>query len=109
PCPSSFSQATPTFRPLCGSSKRVEDFLTKPVSSDQFLRAVERAIAHHEVLRDRKAKLKERKPDNLYCQREGVVEQPHQDQKNETQYLVYGERDKNKRNDDRIVKRTAEA
>ena len=87
----------------------MEDFLTKPVSSDQFLRAVERAIAHHEVLRDRKAKLKERKPDNLYCQREGVVEQPHQDQKNETQYLVYGERDKNKRNDDRIVKRTAEA
>ena len=34
-----------------------EDFLTKPVSSDQLLRAVERAIARHEVARDRKVRL----------------------------------------------------
>jgi RNA polymerase sigma factor (sigma-70 family) len=34
-----------------------EDFLTKPVSSDQLLRAVERAVARHEVARDRKVAL----------------------------------------------------
>ena len=34
-----------------------EDFLTKPVSSDELLRAVERAIAHHEVERALKSKL----------------------------------------------------
>ena len=34
-----------------------EDFLTKPVSSDQLLRAVERALARHEVARDRKVRL----------------------------------------------------
>jgi RNA polymerase sigma factor (sigma-70 family) len=34
-----------------------EDFLLKPVSSDQLLRAVERAVAHHEVARGRKVKL----------------------------------------------------
>jgi RNA polymerase sigma factor (sigma-70 family) len=34
-----------------------EDFLTKPVSSEQLLRAVERAIAHHEVSRGAKRKL----------------------------------------------------
>ena len=28
-----------------------DDFLTKPVSSDVLLRAIERAIAHHEVTR----------------------------------------------------------
>ena len=34
-----------------------EDFLTKPVSSEQLLRAIEQAIAHHEVSRDVKRKL----------------------------------------------------
>jgi FixJ family two-component response regulator len=34
-----------------------EDFLTKPVSSDELLRAIERAIAHHEVTRSLKSKL----------------------------------------------------
>ena len=33
------------------------DFLTKPVSSDELLRAIERAIAHHELKRDLKSKL----------------------------------------------------
>jgi FixJ family two-component response regulator len=33
------------------------DFLTKPVSSDDLLRAIERAIAHHELARDLKSKL----------------------------------------------------
>jgi len=31
-----------------------EDFLTKPVSSDQLLRAIERAMAHHEAARNMK-------------------------------------------------------
>lgn len=34
-----------------------DDFLTKPVSSDELLKAVERAIAHHEVTRGLKSKL----------------------------------------------------
>ena len=34
-----------------------EDFLTKPVSSEQLLRAIERAMAHHEVSREQKQKL----------------------------------------------------
>jgi FixJ family two-component response regulator len=34
-----------------------EDFLTKPVSSDELLRAIERAIAHHEVTRSPNSKL----------------------------------------------------
>jgi RNA polymerase sigma factor (sigma-70 family) len=34
-----------------------EDFLTKPVSSDQLLRAIERAMAHHEATRGLKSKL----------------------------------------------------
>ena len=34
-----------------------EDFLTKPVSSDQLFQAIERAIAHHEVARASKSKL----------------------------------------------------
>jgi FixJ family two-component response regulator len=34
-----------------------EDFLTKPVSSEHLLRAIEQAIAHHEVLRGAKHKL----------------------------------------------------
>jgi FixJ family two-component response regulator len=34
-----------------------EDFLTKPVSSDELLQAVERAIAHHEVTRSLNSKL----------------------------------------------------
>jgi RNA polymerase sigma factor (sigma-70 family) len=34
-----------------------EDFLTKPVSSDQLLHAIERAIAHHEATRGLKSKL----------------------------------------------------
>jgi RNA polymerase sigma factor (sigma-70 family) len=34
-----------------------EDFLTKPVSSDDLLRAVERAMAHHEAARGLKSKL----------------------------------------------------
>ena len=33
------------------------DFLTKPVSSDELLPAIERAIAHHELQRDLKSKL----------------------------------------------------
>ena len=34
-----------------------DDFLTKPVSSNELLRAIERAIAHHEVTRGLKSKL----------------------------------------------------
>ena len=34
-----------------------EDFLTKPVSSDELLPAIERAIVHHEVTRGLKSKL----------------------------------------------------
>jgi FixJ family two-component response regulator len=34
-----------------------DDFLVKPVSSDELLRAIERAIAHHELQRDLKSKL----------------------------------------------------
>ena len=34
-----------------------DDFLTKPVSSDELLQAVERAIAHHEVTRGLKIEL----------------------------------------------------
>ena len=34
-----------------------EDFLTKPVSSDELLRAIERAIAHHQATRGLKSKL----------------------------------------------------
>jgi RNA polymerase sigma factor (sigma-70 family) len=34
-----------------------EDFLTKPVSSEQLLRAIEQAMAHHEALRREKQKL----------------------------------------------------
>lgn len=34
-----------------------DDFLTKPVSSDQLLGAIQRAMAHHEAMRDRKGKL----------------------------------------------------
>jgi DNA-binding response OmpR family regulator len=34
-----------------------DDFLVKPVSSDELLQAVERAIAHHEVTRGLKSKL----------------------------------------------------
>ena len=34
-----------------------DDFLTKPVSSDLLLQAIERAVARHQVSRDRKVKL----------------------------------------------------
>lgn len=34
-----------------------QDFLTKPVSSDELLRAIERAIAHHEMTRSLSSKL----------------------------------------------------
>ena len=34
-----------------------EDFLTKPVSSEQLLRAIEQAMAHHEASRDAKRRL----------------------------------------------------
>jgi RNA polymerase sigma factor (sigma-70 family) len=34
-----------------------EDFLTKPVSSEQLLRSIEQAIAHHEASRDARRKL----------------------------------------------------
>ena len=34
-----------------------DDFLTKPVTSDDLLQAIERAIAHHEVTRGLKSKL----------------------------------------------------
>src|SRR5215831_5962686 len=51
----------------------------------------------------------ERKKDDLHCQREGVVEKPHQDRKDESQDLVGGERDNNERDDNHIVEGTAEA
>jgi RNA polymerase sigma factor (sigma-70 family) len=34
-----------------------DDFLTKPVTSDQLLRAIQRAMVHHEEIRDTKSKL----------------------------------------------------
>jgi RNA polymerase sigma factor (sigma-70 family) len=34
-----------------------DDFLTKPVTSDQLLRAIQRAMAHQEAARDTKSKL----------------------------------------------------
>lgn len=34
-----------------------EDFLTKPVSSEQLLRAIERALAHHEIARTQRSRL----------------------------------------------------
>jgi RNA polymerase sigma factor (sigma-70 family) len=34
-----------------------DDFLTKPVTSGQLLRAIQRAMAHHEEIRDTKSKL----------------------------------------------------
>jgi RNA polymerase sigma factor (sigma-70 family) len=34
-----------------------DDFLTKPVSSDQLLRSIQRAMTHHEAIRDTKRKL----------------------------------------------------
>ena len=34
-----------------------DDFLTKPVASDHLLRAIEKALAHHQTLRDLKDKL----------------------------------------------------
>jgi RNA polymerase sigma factor (sigma-70 family) len=34
-----------------------DDFLTKPVSSDQLLRTIQRAMARHEAMRDTKSKL----------------------------------------------------
>jgi RNA polymerase sigma factor (sigma-70 family) len=34
-----------------------DDFLTKPVSSDQLLRTIQRAMAHHEAMRDTRSKL----------------------------------------------------
>jgi RNA polymerase sigma factor (sigma-70 family) len=34
-----------------------DDFLTKPVSSDQLLRTIQRAMAHHEAAREAKSKL----------------------------------------------------
>jgi RNA polymerase sigma factor (sigma-70 family) len=34
-----------------------DDFLTKPVSSDDLLQAIERALAHHELARDLKTEL----------------------------------------------------
>ena len=51
----------------------------------------------------------ERKPDDLHCQREGVVEQPHQARKDETQDFVGGERDNNEWDNNHIVEATAEA
>jgi FixJ family two-component response regulator len=40
-----------------GIKAGAEDFLTKPVSSDILLQAIERAIAHHEVTRALKSRL----------------------------------------------------
>ena len=34
-----------------------DDFLTKPVTSDQLLHAIQRAMAHHEATRDTKSRL----------------------------------------------------
>ena len=34
-----------------------EDFLTKPISSEDLLHAIEKALAHHEMLRDQREKL----------------------------------------------------
>src|SRR5262249_48794575 len=48
------------------------------------------------------------KPNNLHCKWERIVERLHQDRNNETQDLVYGERDKNKWNDKYIVEGTVE-
>ena len=52
---------------------------------------------------------KERKPNKLHCQREGAVEQSHQDQKNETQDFAGGQRHKNKWHDNHVVEASAEA
>jgi hypothetical protein len=51
--------------------------------------------------------LEERKPDNLHCEWEGVVEQPYQDRENEMQDPVCEECDTNQRNDNHIVEATA--
>src|SRR5262249_2856972 len=48
-------------------------------------------------------------PDDLHCHRKGVVEQPHQDRKNETQHFVGGERDYDEWDNDHIVEVTAKA
>ena len=45
----------------------------------------------------------------MHCQWEGVVEQPHQNGKNETEDFVGAERDKDKWDDNHIIKGTAEA
>jgi len=48
----------PTLRRRCGAIKAgAEDFLTKPVSSEQLLRTIEQAMAHHYASRGRKQKL----------------------------------------------------
>jgi hypothetical protein len=45
----------------------------------------------------------------LYHERKGVIEEPHQHQKYETQDLDDGKRDNNERHDDYIVKGRSEA
>ncbi len=53
-----FLTGYPDFRTTVRTIKAgAEDFLIKPVSSDDLLQAVERAIAHHEVTRGLKNKL----------------------------------------------------
>src|SRR5204863_911039 len=46
---------------------------------------------------------KQREPDNLHCEREGEIEQPDQDRKDELQDSVYDECDSDKRNDNHVV------
>ena len=42
---------------VCAIKAGADDFLTKPVTSDDLLKAIARAIAHHEVTRGLKSKL----------------------------------------------------
>ena len=45
-------------RPRCATIKAgAEDFLTKPVSSEELFAAVERALAHHQAARGQRDKL----------------------------------------------------
>jgi hypothetical protein len=52
---------------------------------------------------------KEQRVNKLYHERKGVIEEPHQHQKYETQDLDDGKRDNNERHDDYIVKGRREA
>ena len=47
----------PTFRTVLAIKAGADDFLTKPVASEDLFRAIEMAFAHHQTLRDLKDKL----------------------------------------------------